>query len=364
MNNSANFKSLFLKGTALLDVRAPIEFAQGAFPHASNLPLLDDQQRHKIGICYKQHGQQAAIELGHQFIGGDVRAARMAQWRQWYQQNPDGHLYCFRGGLRSQTVQSWLAEDGIHIPLIAGGYKALRRFLLDSLERTSQTLPMTVICGRTGCGKTRVIEALPSSLDLEGEAHHRGSSFGRRPGGQPAQIDFENRVAIRLLKLEEQQLTPVILEDESRLIGRCYLPQAMQERIANTQRVIIEESLDSRIMVTLEDYVVAPLHEYAQWFGQQDALGKLGEELLAALARIRKRLGGARYKELNTALENALSRQRENGDTSLHQLWIRPLLRDYYDPMYDYMMERRSGEVLFSGTRDDVQTFLSSAASH
>jgi tRNA 2-selenouridine synthase len=363
MNNSANFKSLFLQGTALLDVRAPIEFAQGAFPHASNLPLLDDQQRHEIGICYKQHGQQAAIELGHQFISGDIRAARMAQWRQWYQQNPDGHLYCFRGGLRSQTVQSWLAEEGIHIPLIPGGYKALRRFLLDNLERASQTLPMTVICGRTGCGKTRVIEALPSSLDLEGEAHHRGSSFGRRPGGQPAQIDFENRVAIRLLKLEEQQLTPVILEDESRLIGRCYLPQAMQERIANTQRVIIEESLDSRVMVTLEDYVVAPLNEYAQWFGEQDALAKLGEELIAALARIRKRLGGARYKELNQVLENALTRQRDNGDTSLHQHWIRPLLKDYYDPMYDYMMEKRVGEVLFSGTRSEVQAFLASTAS-
>lgn len=357
-NNSADFKRLFLKGTALLDVRAPVEFTQGAFPHASNLPLLDDQQRHDIGICYKQHGQHAAIELGHQFIRGDVRTTRMAQWRQWHQQNPDGYLYCFRGGLRSQTVQSWLAEDGMNIPLIPGGYKALRRFLLDSLERACKNLPMTVICGRTGCGKTRVIETLSSSLDLEGEAHHRGSSFGRRPGGQPAQIDFENRLAIHLLKLEDQQLTPIILEDESRLIGRCYLPQPMQDRIASTQRVIIEESLDSRVMVTLEDYVIGPLNEYAQWYGEQDALEKLGEELLAALARIRKRLGGERYKELNDVLQKALHSQRENGDASLHQHWIRQLLKDYYDPMYDYMMGKRGGEVLFSGTRDEVHAFL------
>lgn len=353
-----HFRNIFLDKTPLLDVRAPIEFSQGAFPHATNLPLLDDQQRHDIGICYKQHGQDAAIALGHQFIGGDVRAARVAQWHQWVQQNPTGQLYCFRGGLRSQTVQNWLAEDGITITLIAGGYKALRRFLLDYLSEACATLPMTVICGRTGCGKTRVIEALPTSLDLEGIAHHRGSSFGRRPGGQPAQIDFENRVAIKLLELAQQPNSAVVLEDESRLIGRCYLPQPMQQRIASTERVIIEESLDSRVRITLEDYVIGPLNEYAQWFGEHDALEKLGEELLAALTRIQKRLGGARYKELRVSLEAALRCQRDNGDVSQHERWIRPLLGDYYDPMYDYMMEKRIGNVLFRGSRDDVQAFL------
>lgn len=358
MESSNDYRQLMLGDIPLLDVRAPVEFQGGAFPASTNLPLLNDDERHRIGICYKQHGQAAAIELGHQLVSGDVREARMASWQQWYQQHPDGHLYCFRGGLRSQTVQQWLHQTGVNIPLVTGGYKALRRFLLAENETLTRHLPLVILCGRTGCGKTRVIDAIHDSVDLEGLAHHRGSAFGRRPGGQPSQIDFENRLAVALLKLSLREPRQVIVEDESRLIGRCHVPLAMQERILRDDRVIIQESLDSRVTVTLEDYVVGPLAEYQQHFGEQDALGKLGEELLAALDRIQRRLGGSRHRQLRDMLSAALSEQQRSGSIADHRRWIEPMLRDYYDPMYDYMLRQRQGRVLFEGSRDEVTAWL------
>lgn len=353
-----DYAGLFLAGTPLLDVRAPTEFERGAFPHATNLPLLDNDERHRIGICYKQNGQQAAIDLGHQLVSGAIKRQRVMAWAQWKQQHPDGLLYCFRGGLRSRTVQQWLAAEGVDIALVSGGYKALRRFLFEYFDQHIQQVELAVLCGRTGCGKTRVVEALDNAIDLEGLAHHRGSAFGRRPGGQPAQIDFENRLAIDLLRHQHAGKGRLVLEDESKLIGRCLVPLPLQARLRVGDRVIIEENLESRVQVTLDDYVVGPLSEYGRYYGEAEAFELLAGELTDALGRIRRRLGGDRYQALLTAMQAALDKQRRSGDPGDHASWIAPLLRDYYDPMYDYMLSRREGNVLFSGSRAQVLAFL------
>ena len=359
MSETTNdYRSLLLGDVPLLDVRAPVEFGKGAFPAATNLPLLTDQERHDIGICYSRQGQDAAIALGHQLVSGAVREQRMADWLAWCRQHPTGVIYCFRGGLRSQTVQSWLAGAGEARPLVAGGYKALRRFLLESFEREIHRQPLVILAGRTGTGKTRVIEALSRTIDLEGLAHHRGSAFGRRPGGQPSQIDFENRLSIALLKQRTAEDGPLVVEDESRLIGRCHVPLVLQELMKASPRVMIEEDLDSRVQVTLDDYVRGPLEEFRLSYGDTDAFERLAESLLDSLDRIRRRLGGQRHQQLRQIMVDALDTQRRTGTTDVHRDWIRPLLRDYYDPMYDYMLSKREGQVLFTGTRDQVQDWL------
>lgn len=357
-----DYRQLFLDDTPLLDVRAPVEFGKGAFPGAINLPLLEDDERHRIGICYAREGQDAAIALGHRLVSGSVREARLHAWLGWFQRHPEGVLYCFRGGLRSRTVQQWLAQAGCERPLVVGGYKAMRRFLLQSFERDIQRQPLRLLCGRTGTGKTRVIEAVPDSIDLEGLAHHRGSAFGRRPGGQPAQIDFENALAIALLRHRADGEHPLLLEDESRLIGRCYLPPVLQARMKQAPRVVVEESLDSRVQVTLEDYVLAPLAEFRAVYGEEQAAQRLGASLLDSLDRIRKRLGGARHAALRVILEDALEQQRDSGEVARHRDWILPLLRDYYDPMYDYMLDHHTGPVCFRGSRQAVQAWLADTA--
>ena len=352
----SDYQTLFREDTPLLDLRSPGEFARGAFLTASNLPLMSDEERALVGTCYKQRGQQAAIELGHELVSGPVREQRMQGWLDWCRQHPDGVIYCFRGGLRSITVAGWLADCGQPMPRVQGGYKALRRFLIEDFEQRIGETRVWLLSGRTGSAKTRVIETLDTSIDLEGLAHHRGSAFGRRPGGQPTQIDFENRLAINLLKHPVGK--PLLLEDESKLIGRCFLPQPLQDRMADAPRIIIEEPLESRVQITLEDYVLGPLAEYRQHYPQEQAAEQLGEDLIAAMDRIRKRLGGARHQQLRSQLQAALARQSEYADSQAHCAWIRPLLSDYYDPMYDHHAQRREGEVLFRGSRDEVMEWL------
>ena len=107
-------------------------------------------------------------------------AQRCESWQTFVKQNPEGFIYCFRGGMRSKIVQSQLSQKGIHYPLVVGGYKALRNFLLDQIENLSQQRNFLIIAGRTGSGKTRIIEQFQQSIDLEKLANHRGSSFGKK----------------------------------------------------------------------------------------------------------------------------------------------------------------------------------------
>ena len=126
----SDYRHLFLNGVPMMDVRAPVEFAQGAFPGVVNRPLMDDGERQQVGTCYKHKGQDAAIALGHQLVSGATKQARIAAWAQFAQDHPGGVLYCFRGGLRSQIVQQWLHAE-LEKPLDPAEVAA--RFTLDSL---------------------------------------------------------------------------------------------------------------------------------------------------------------------------------------------------------------------------------------
>jgi len=158
------YLALFQNDTQLLDVRPPVEFSKGAFPNAVNFPLLDDEARRKVGLCYKQHGQDAAIDLGNELVCGDLKQRRLLLWQSYFENNPDAYLYCFRGDLRSRTVQSWLKQTGHDIPLIPGGYKAMRRFLVDQIESHVAHRPIVVIGGKTGVGKTIAVHRLKMAL--------------------------------------------------------------------------------------------------------------------------------------------------------------------------------------------------------
>ena len=87
-----DYHQLLLDGTPMIDVRAPIEFATGSLPNAVNLPLMSDDERHQVGICYKEQGQQAAIELGHQLVQGEVKAQRIDAWQSFMAANPSAVL--------------------------------------------------------------------------------------------------------------------------------------------------------------------------------------------------------------------------------------------------------------------------------
>lgn len=330
-----------------------MEFSVGAFPGAVNLPLMMDSEREQVGITYKNEGQGAAVEMGHRLVQGKVKTERVDAWREFAVANPTGFLFCFRGGLRSQIAQSWLREAGVAYPRVTGGYKAMRRFLIDETNRLVTDRKFIVIAGRTGTGKTLLLNQIPQSLDLEGLANHRGSSFGRRLGDQPGQIDFENRLAVSLMQLSERCEGPIFIEDESNRIGQLSLPHVLAAKMPTWPLVMVEEPLEARIDVIHRDYVTGLLAEYRE-VDPEGGFTNFAEFLSDALFRVRKRLGGVKFAEINGLLQEALLVHANSGETGFHRTWIRALLVDYYDPMYDYQLTQKNQPVLFRGTRNEV----------
>lgn len=123
-----DYRQLFIEQRPLVDLRAPAEFARGSFPTAVSLPLMSDEERAKVGTCYKYYGQQAAINLGHKLVSGQLKADRIAAWARFARMHPNGALFCWRGGLRSQITQQWLAEAGIDYPRVAGAIRPCAGF--------------------------------------------------------------------------------------------------------------------------------------------------------------------------------------------------------------------------------------------
>jgi len=355
----SDFRELFLNDVPLLDVRAPVEFADGAFPTARNLPLLEDEERHLIGIRYKEAGQEAAVELGRKLIDGRPKEERTAAWKAFVEQHPEGVLYCFRGGMRSKISQQWIYEaTGIAYPRIKGGYKALRNFLLEEIRTSCEQIQPVILGGRTGAGKTIVIRQLENSIDLEGLAWHRGSAFGRHATPQPTQINFENRLAIALIKQRASTHTHLVLEDESKAIGSRHLPPELHERMARSPLVILDVSLEERIHNSIEEYVTEALREYQALHGEESGFEKWAEYATDSLKRIHKRLGGVRYREMNDKLQQAIAQLRKTGRPDAHADWISQLLTDYYDPMYDYQLANKTDRIIYSGNMEEVKAFL------
>lgn len=356
--SAEQFSSLFLADIALMDVRAPVEFCAGAFPASKNLPLLDDQQRHLIGTEYVKHGQSAAIDLGLHLATSDVRTQRIASWQQFIADNPDGYLYCFRGGLRSKTTQQWLADEGIHYPLIEGGYKALRRYLLKQLTRLCEQGNIILLSGATGAGKTELIDARLSAVDIEGRANHRGSAFGKTFEPQPAQIDWENQVIIDWLRCEARSDAPVLIEAESHLIGRIHLPKTLQEAMARAPVLLLQTNMANRVERLYQEYVEHSLRHYR--VGSDDPYMALHDDALDSLQRIKKRLGGVKFQHMSKLLIHATSLLREHGDsTGFYQL-IEALLTDYYDAPYRHYQAKSESRIVLRGSRSEIIDWLES----
>jgi len=351
--DTTDYRALFLTDAPLMDTRAPAEFAHGAFPCAHSLPLMNDDERAQVGVCYKHKGREAALALGHELVCGEVKDQRVASWCEFTHAHPQGYLYCWRGGLRSAIVQSWLRNEGVDYPRVTGGYKAMRRFLLEEMERSVSVADLVLIGGKTGTGKTRVIEQLVRGIDLEGLARHRGSTFGHLLEPQPSQVDFENALSIALMKMLQVPDRRVYLEDEGRLIGRVALPQNVRQKMVEAPLLIVQESLASRIDVVIEDYILdlgqRYLHAYAAQGPELHA-----QKLQDGLLRIRKRLGGARHQKVSKLMRTAFESQWGSGEVGAHREWIAFLLEQYYDPMYEYQLGRREGRQIFQGSRSEV----------
>lgn len=387
-------KELFVTETPLIDVRAQIEFLQGSLPGSCNIPILNDEDRVLVGTTYKNEGQEAAIHLGYQLISGPVKQERLDQWLKFVRENPRTVLYCFRGGKRSQITQQWLKEAGSERPLVVGGYKMVRSFLIHAIDKFSENNKLLIIGGPTGSGKTKLIYEVRDiypSLDLEAIAQHRGSAFGGFPIPQPTQVDFENRLAVNLLKLENQiQFNgPLAVEDESRLIGKIYLPANFFIRMRTSEVIWLDEPFEARVENIFEDYVLNTAIGYVQqgrkekkWRQQRmmnpqkdmaqqqfidnenlqeimdNAAFQQFEKYKYSLQMISKKLGGKRFQEIMNDLENAQLDFLNRNEIRSNKIWIEKLIKYYYDPLYLNSLNRRQVIPCFKGSKKDVIDYL------
>lgn len=354
MNDGTDYRAILASDTPLIDVRAPIEFAQGAMPAALNLPLMNDDERAAVGTCYKRQGPEAALALGHQLVNGDTREQRLTAWREACLANPNGFLCCARGGQRSHITQAWLKASGVDYPLIAGGYKALRQTAIQVTDEQVKK-PMVLIGGCTGSGKTLLVKQHPEGLDLEGLAHHRGSSFGRTLQAQLSQASFENALAVDLLKKDARRW---VIEDEGRMIGSNHLPECLRESMVRSSIVVVDDPFDIRLERLREEYFERMWHDFATTYGEEAGRKEYGEYLHHGLFAIRRRLGLQRFAQLAALLEGALIEQRRTGSTEAHYTWLAPLLNDYYDPMYRYQLEKKADKIVYRGTFNEVAAWL------
>ncbi len=292
----------------ILDVRSPGEFARGHIPGARSLPLFDDSERAEIGTLYKQCGRTAAVQRGLELAG--PRLAALAEMLRQAVQAGDGaplRLHCWRGGQRSGSV-AWLAASlDLPVVVLEGGYKAWRRRVL---ERFSQPWPLRLLGGRTGCAKTELLLALRERgvavLDLEGRAHHRGSSFGALGlPPQPSTEHYENLLAADLDALEGAP--EIWLESESVQVGRCRIPEGLWRQMKQAPLLEVRRPLEARVAHLVHLY------------GSQDPEG-----LAEATRRIARRLGPQRTAAALAAIAAA--------DWAAACL---PML-DYYDRCYDH----------------------------
>lgn len=357
----------------MIDVRAPIEFAQGALPESVNMPILNNEERALVGTTYKNQGQEAAVRLGHQMISGTVKEERVARWSRFIAENPDTVLYCFRGGKRSQITQQWLKDAGMERPLLVGGYKAARRFLINAVQAFSAKHHFVLVSGPTGSGKTTLINEVTDfypAVDLEFLAQHRGSAFGARTIPQPTQVDFENRLAVTVMKLENrlQPQTSLLVEDECRHIGKNCLPESFFARLRCSDVIWLDEPLSVRVENIFKDYILdtaigrvclqVALDEETQ---KNHAL-IIYENYKKALTAISKKLGGVRTQEIMIDLEAARLDFLNRNEIQSNKLWIEKLLKYYYDPLYLKSLDRRRPTVLFKGSKNAVIEYFKKTA--
>ncbi|WP_409929345.1 tRNA 2-selenouridine(34) synthase MnmH [Bordetella genomosp. 13] len=241
---------------AIIDARSPAEFALDHVPGALNCPVLDDAQRHVVGLTYVQSSAFEARRIGGAMVAQNI--ARHIQ--EHFHDKPQGWrplVYCWRGGLRSSSFVTWLRLVGWDAQQLQGGYKAFRGHVIARNDVLAQALPLRVVCGPTGSAKTRVLHALARQgeqiLDLEALAAHRGSVLGALPGvEQPSQKAFETLLFQAMDALDPAR--PVWVEAESRRIGRVSLPQALLDRLRASPVVEIAAPASARLEFLLRDY--------------------------------------------------------------------------------------------------------------
>lgn len=319
----ATFKSIHITQALestfddVLDVRSPSEFMDDHLPGAISLPVLSDEERARVGTLYVQspfEAQRLGAALISRNIANHLDLVLQDKPKSW-----QPLVYCWRGGMRSGALAHILSQVGWRTTRLEGGYKTYRRHVLDALDTLPARFDWRVVCGPTGSGKSRILQAMMASgaqvLDLEQLARHRGSLLGNLPDqSQPAQKLFETMVWDTLRHFDPQQ--PVFVEAESRMVGTLRVPESLLGCMRAAPCISIEAPQSARVRLLMDDYA----------------------HFLRAPALLHQRL--ALLTELHG--HKTIAHWAEMAEIGAWETLVAELLERHYDPAY-----RRSSDVSF-----------------
>ncbi len=305
-----DINSFLNKNQPLLDVRSPSEFLQGHIPGAFSFPLFSDDERKSVGTAYKKEGKDVALKLGLEFVGPKLlsfveKAEKLAGTSK------SVRLYCARGGMRSSSLAWLLQTSGFTCTLLDEGYKTFRGWVLAQFKIKYL---LFVLGGFTGSGKTTLLHQLKRCdnqvMDLEQVAGHRGSAFGHLEGFiQPSSEQFENILAMQLSESDISR--PIWIEDESRMIGSCRLPQDLWDLMTKSPFLWIEKDRKDRVQELVSAY-----GNYPQ------------EELIQASKKLLKKLGAVKVGDIIRSIQ-----------ASEFEVVASSVL-EYYDKTYEYSCQK------------------------
>lgn len=309
----------------VIDIRAPIEFENGAIPGAINVPLFSNEERQEIGTIYKQVGQDQAKWRAMEIVSPKIPF--LLQSIKDAAGEPHAHpiVHCWRGGMRSQAVVTFLDFAGIHAKRLSGGYKAYRQFILKEIPNLIPELAV-VIHGLTGVGKTEILQILEKRgypvLDLEGIAGHRGSIFGGVGlGNGHNQKQFDSLLFQKLKEIHGT--TYFLMEAESKRIGKTTQPDELMVKKMNGINFHVHSQIEQRVRHIAEEYLVP--YEHESWYFNL---------IKESLEKVVRRIKDADIKK----------RLEENLESRQYTEMIQILLESYYDPMYGYKRQEYSRE--------------------
>lgn len=294
----------------VIDVRAEAEYKQGHIPNAINIPLFNDEERHKIGIIYKQIGKEKALLKGLEIIGPKMRP--IVEQVIKIAPNRNVLIHCWRGGMRSKSFAQLLGFCGFSVTVLNGGYKSFRQLVLNEFDKDRKLI---ILGGKTGSGKTHILNEIKKLgeqvIDLEALAQHKGSAFGGYNQPKDLSVEhFQNLLASELLKTDKTK--NLWLEDESRSIGQVNIPNSLWDKMRKAPIIFLEVPIDIRISNIINDYSDYPK-----------------DKVIASINKISKKLGGLDTKIALEALE-------QNNINKLCNLML-----NYYDKSYLFALNKR-----------------------
>lgn len=305
---------------AIIDARSPAEFDEDHLPGAINLAVLDDAERAEVGTIYVQQSRFLARRLGASLVAANIARHLTAPPLSLAGPRFRPLVYCWRGGQRSGAFAAVLGQIGWQVATLEGGWRAWRRAVVATLYDRPCPAPVVVLDGNTGTAKTallaRVAKRGVQVIDLEGLARHRGSLFGARPGGQPAQKAFESALAVQVAALDPTR--PVLVEAESNKVGDRLIPPILWQAMCAAPRIAISAPLPARAAYLAQAYADIAA----------DTAGL--EATIAALQPFHPRDRIARWQQM--AAQGA------------HAALAAELMAQHYDPRYARQRARHATE--------------------